>query len=76
MLQTAVIYLSHPPYIIFQDLVEVAMSLKHAVERLYGAEAAALRPGGPLAAKLTEYAGLLAAQVRKSEPTKYMWSIF
>ena len=56
-------YLSVPRAL--QDLVEVVMSVKSAVERQFGQEIAIGGVGGGqnrLASKLSEYANLLAAQ--------------
>ena len=52
-----------------QDLVEVVMSLKSALERLYGSVNI---NSGPLSEKLTQYASLLAAQGALSAALGYL----
>ena len=52
-----------------QDLVEVVMSLKHAVEYSYGEVNI---NSGPLSTKLTAYADMLAAQGALSAALTYL----
>eukprot|EP00095_Tigriopus_kingsejongensis_P008051 maker-scaffold201_size263271-snap-gene-1.32 protein:Tk08051 transcript:maker-scaffold201_size263271-snap-gene-1.32-mRNA-1 annotation:"hypothetical protein CAPTEDRAFT_20326" len=52
-----------------QDLVEVVMTLKNAIERIYGQVNI---DSGPLSAKLTQYANLLAAQGALSAAQGYL----